>query len=79
MDVYPVPASTEVTFWPDSLEEQPFKVTLYSGTGSKVLSAEFSAGVFQPAVLDISGLAPGKYTALLEYGGTSWRETVVKI
>ena len=79
MDVYPVPASTEVTFWPDSLEEQPFKVTLYSGTGSKVLSAEFSAGVFQPAVLDITGLAPGKYTAILGYGGTSWRETVVKI
>ena len=79
LDVYPVPASTEVTFWPDSLEEQPLKITLYSGTGSKVLSAEFSAGVFQPAVLDITALAPGKYTALLEYGGTSWRETVVKI
>ena len=79
MDVYPVPASTAVTFWPDSLEEQPLKVTLYSGTGRKALSAGFSAGVFQPAVLDISGLAPGKYTALLEYGGTSWRETVVKI
>ena len=79
MDVYPVPASTEVTFWPDSLEELPLKVTLYSGTGSKVLSADFSVGVFLPAVLDISSLAPGKYTALLEYGGTSWRETVVKI
>ena len=79
MDIYPVPASTEVNFWPDSLAEQPLKVTLYSVTGSKVLSADFSASVFLPAVLDISSLAPGKYTALLEYGGTSWRETVVKI
>jgi hypothetical protein len=68
-----------VNFWPDSLAEQPLKVTLYSVTGSKVLSADFSASVFLPAVLDISSLAPGKYTALLEYGGTSWRETVVKI
>ncbi len=79
MDIYPVPASTEVNFWPDSLEEKPLKVTLYSVTGSKVLQADFSAGVFQPAVLDITSLSPGKYTALLEYGGISWRETIVKI
>ena len=79
MDVYPVPASTEVNFWPDSLVEQPLKVTLFSATGSKVLSADFSASVFLPAVLDITSLAPGKYTAILEYGGISWRETAVKI
>jgi len=79
IDVYPVPASTVVYFWPASIQEQPIKVTLYSATGSRVKSAEFSAGVFQPAKLDITSLAPGKYTAVLEYDGTSWRETVVKI
>lgn len=79
VEIYPVPAKTEVYFWPASIHEQPIKVTLYSATGSRVKSAEFSAGVFQPAKLDITSLAPGKYTAVLEYDGTSWRETVVKI
>ena len=79
IDVYPVPASTVVYFWPASVAEQKLKVTLYSGTGSRVLSAELNAGVFLPAQLDITSLAPGKYTAVLEYDGTSLRETVVKI
>ena len=79
IDVYPVPASTVVYFWPASVAEQKLKVTLYSGTGSRVKSAELNAGVFLPAQLDITSLAPGKYTAVLEYDGTSWRETVVKI
>ena len=79
VDVYPVPASTVVYFWPASLTEQTLKVTLYSGNGSRVKSAEMSAGVFQPAQLDITSLAPGKYTAVLEYDGNSWKETVVKI
>ena len=79
IDVYPVPASTVVYFWPASVAEQKLKVTLYSGTGSLVKSAELNAGVFLPAQLDITSLAPGKYTAVLEYDGTSWRETVVKI
>lgn len=79
IDVYPVPASTVVYFWPASPTEKHLKVTLYSGTGSRVKSAELNAGIFLPAQLDITFLAPGKYTAVLEYDGTSWRETVVKI
>lgn len=79
IDVYPVPASTVVYFWPASPTEKHLKVTLYSGTGSRVKSAELNAGIFLPAQLDITSLAPGKYTAVLEYDGTSWRETVVKI
>ena len=79
VEIYPVPAKTEVYFWPASIQEQPIKVTLYSATGSRVKSAELNAGIFLPAQLDITSLAPGKYTAVLEYDGTSWRETVVKI
>ena len=79
VEIYPVPAKTEVYFWPASIHEQPIKVTLYSATGSRVKSAELNAGIFLPAQLDITSLAPGKYTAVLEYDGTSWRETVVKI
>lgn len=79
VEIYPVPAKTEVYFWPASIQEQPIKVTLYSATGSLVKSAELNAGVFLPVQLDITSLAPGKYTAVLEYDGTSWRETVVKI
>jgi subtilisin family serine protease len=78
MMVYPVPASTVVYFWPDSQVDQTLKVTLYSATGSRVLSAELTAGVFSPAELDITALAPGKYTAVWEYDGKSQKETVVK-
>ena len=78
MMVYPVPASTVVYFWPDAPGEQALKLTLYSATGSRVKTADLSAGVFSPAELDITALAPGKYTAVWEYDGKSQKETVVK-
>lgn len=79
MEIYPVPTATVVHFWPDSMAELPLRVSLYSATGSLVKRADFTAGVFCPAKLDITSLAPGKYTAVLEYDGKVWRETIVKI
>ena len=79
MEIYPVPATTVVYFWPSSVTESTLTVTLYSASGSRVKSAEMPAGVFLPAALDISDLAPGKYTAVYTYDGKTVRETVVKI
>lgn len=78
-DVYPVPAQDEVFFWVDSLEMIPLTVALYSAYGDDVLTAVLQGSVFQPASLDISDLAPGKYVAILKYGDVSEKVQVVKI
>ncbi len=78
LEVYPVPASTVVYFWPDLLTPQPLSVTLYSATGSRVKAVQLQGSIFFPAPMDISALAPGRYTAVVVYGSATLRETVVK-
>lgn len=76
--VSPEVASTEVTIGIESKEKLPVKLSLYASTGGLVLEKTTEASVFDPIVLDVSALAPGRYTAVLEYGGQSRRVRVIK-
>ena len=42
------------------------------------LETKASASVFTPIVLDVSALAPGRYTAVLDYEGQSRRVRIIK-
>ncbi len=79
MEVYPVPATTVVYFWPDSLIPEKVKITFYAATGAKVLTVETLGSAISPVPVDITYLSPAKYTAIWEYGGKTSRQTVVKI
>ena len=76
--VSPEVASTEVSIGIESKEKLPVKLSLYASTGGLVLEKTAEASAFDPIVLDVSGLAPGRYTAALEYGGQSRRVRIIK-
>ena len=79
MEVYPVPATTVVYFWPDSLTPETVKITFYTSTGAAALTVEAAGSALSPVAVDITSLSPAKYTAIWEYGGKTSRQTVVKI
>ena len=56
----------------------PVKVKLYSSTGSLVMETEMKASAFSPIHLDVSALAPGRYTAVLEYEGQTRQLRIIK-
>lgn len=76
--VSPEVASTEVTIGIETEEMVSVKLSLYASTGGLVLEKTAEASAFDPIVLDVSGLAPGRYTAVLEYGGQSRRVRIIK-
>jgi hypothetical protein len=54
------------------------KLDLYTATGSLALSYETTASAFRPIELDLSALAPGRYTAVLEYNSQTRKIRIVK-
>ncbi|MBO4633871.1 MAG: S8 family serine peptidase [Bacteroidales bacterium] len=48
-------------------QSTPVSVTVYNSAGAWVMDKEVNASVFQPVVLDVSKLAPGRYTAVIRY------------
>ena len=76
--VTPEVASTEAVISIDSRQEVPVNLSLYTSTGGLALETKASASVFNPIVLDVSALAPGRYTAVLDYEGQSRRVRIIK-
>lgn len=76
--VSPEVASTEVSISIETPEPVQVQLSLFASTGGLVLEKLADASVFDPLVVDISALAPGRYTAVLEYGGQSRRVRIIK-
>ena len=51
----------------DAQESTSVDVSVYNSTGAMVLQQVFTASVFYPIHMDVSSLAPGRYTAALKY------------
>jgi len=60
--------------------ETPVAVTvkLYSSTGALVLEKETEASAFDPVHLDVSALAPGRYTAEVYYNDVMHKLRIIK-
>ena len=78
MRVTPEVASTDVYIGLETTNSVSVKVQLYSAMGARVLEMETKASAFDPIHLDVSTLAPGRYTAVLEYNGVTRRVRVIK-
>ena len=76
--VTPEVASTEAFISVETEKDVTVKVKLYSSTGSLVLETQTEASAFHPIHLDVAALAPGRYTAVLEYNGQTRKVRVVK-
>ena len=54
------------------------EVLVYNAAGARVLRHTFTADVFNPVRLDVSALAPGRYTAKVKFGGATHSLKFVK-
>ena len=53
-------------------------VKISSATGSIVIDKTFKASAFEPAEIDMSGCAPGKYSATIKFDSKEYKQTIVK-
>ena len=70
--------STDAYIGIETETEVSVKVSVYSSTGALVLQTQMQASAFNPIHLDVSELAPGRYTAVLEYNGVTRKVRVIK-
>jgi len=59
-------------------EPTTVEIEIYSSTGVRVYKCEIQADVYNPAQLDLSTLAPGRYTLSITYNGETYRSTLIK-
>jgi hypothetical protein len=78
-EAFPEAASDCIYIWPASEFVNQYTVEVYSSTGAKVLSLQEEGGLFRPIPVDITGIAPGLYTAVVTpKGGNSQKLKFVK-
>ena len=77
VDVYPMPAQDNVYFHIASPTEVPVSIVIYTATGTRALQLSTTGSVFKPIQVDITSLAPGRYSAELEYGGQTYKSQLI--
>ena len=76
--IYPNPVITVMNI--QAYEEQETVVKLYSTTGQNVYETEAKLSGDKAFTADLSGIAPGRYTLVIEpVGGTSYSTSIVKL
>lgn len=71
-------ASNEVVLGIGTASPVTVKIAVYAATGGLVYKNEMVASAFMPISLNVKNLAPGRYTAELEYGGEKHRVRFIK-
>ena len=54
------------------------RVRLIAGSGRTVLDRTLTVGPGYPLTLDLSGIAPGRYTLIVSYGDKENKKTIIK-
>ena len=74
----PEVASTEAVIYVETEKDVEVSIKVYSSTGTLVLESQTQASAFHPVHLDVSTLAPGRYTAVLEYNDVTRKLRIIK-
>ena len=78
-EVFPEVATDVINIWPAAQLIQKYYIKVYSAGGAKVLDITARGSLFQPIEVDITGIAPGVYTAhVTAQGGSSQKLKFVK-
>jgi len=77
MSVYPNPVSTTL-YVTAGEEDESTEIRIVSLTGSTVYKETKMVGAFNPATIDMSDVAPGRYTVIAKWGGKEHTQQVVK-
>ena len=76
-ETYPSPVTDKLVIRTEEAAETHVQIV---GSSGKVVYEEtkvFSG--FDPLTIDFSGLAPGRYSVTISYGGKTYRKTIVKV
>ena len=77
LEVFPNPVSDYLNV--RTLDEAETTIRISTSTGALVYDETSQVSVFDPAVIDMRGYAPGKYTVNVSFGGGEYTRTVVKL
>ena len=77
VSVYPNPVTDVLNIRTGGEAETYIRLT--SATGATVYESTSMVSAFSPAVIDMSGCAPGRYTVLIRTGDNEFTRTVTKI
>ena len=75
---YPNPVTSVLSITNPENTPVSMDVKLLSATGGKVYEGTVQASAFEPATIDLSGVAPGVYTLIVTYSGKEYKQTIVK-
>ena len=78
VSAYPNPVVDRLFITNREHDTQSMSVRLLSATGAPVFEETVSGSAFEPAVVDLSGLAPGVYSATITFGSKEYKQTIVK-
>jgi len=78
VSAYPSPVTDILYISNNEIDAHSMEVKILSTTGGVVYTGTVSGSAFEPATLDVSGLAPGIYTVIITFNGTEYKQTVVK-
>ena len=74
---YPNPVTDRLTV-ATGLNPTTARIRVISPSGDTVLDKTFNCSAFNPAVVDLGDVAPGRYTLYVEYDGLSYSKTIIK-
>ncbi len=77
VDLYPNPVTDYMTVRPT--QDGTFLIQFYNQAGSKVLEESIQAGLYQPYRLNVSSLASGLYTVVVDGNGINYRAAIMKL
>ena len=76
-EIYPTSVSEKLTV--QGVSEGSNKIQIYNSTGRCVYSAEVRLDPYNPLTINVSGLAPGRYTVIVSGSHGSIKQSIVKI
>ena len=75
---YPNPVSSTLYISNAESETVSMSIVITSSSGGKVYEGTQEVSAFEPASVDMSGVAPGRYSASMTYNGNTYKQTVIK-
>lgn len=77
VEVYPSQVKDYLTI--STMEEAETEIEILSGTGESLYRSSSAVSVFDPAVIDMRGFAPGQYMVRIEIEGVRYDRYVIKL
>ena len=76
-ETYPTPVTTDLVIRTEYPAETCVRIV--NSTGKTVYEQTSVFSGFDPLTIDMSGLAPGRYSVTIRYGGNSYNKIIVKV